>query len=73
MPIVNNRGDSLYCVRRHTSIMSKLFYLVIAVFALTTAERYAMVFGTADGWSNYSITSVRVHDRFSLLGALSRV
>jgi len=53
--------------------MSKLFYLVIAVFALTTAERYAMVFGTADGWSNYSITSVRVHDRFSLLGALSRV
>ena len=33
-------------------------YLVILLAALAAAEKYAMVFGTANGWSNYSITSV---------------
>ena len=33
-------------------------YLLIALIAaIAAAEKYAMVFGTADGWGNYSITS----------------
>ena len=33
-------------------------FMVILLAALAAAEKYAMVFGTADDWSNYSITSV---------------
>ena len=32
-----------------------IFALVVAV---VMAEQYAMIFGTCDGWGNYSITSV---------------
>ena len=31
---------------------------LIILAALAAAEKYAMVFGTADYWGNYSITSV---------------
>ena len=34
---------------------SLLLFLVLSV---ALAEKYAMVFGTADAWWNYSITSV---------------
>lgn len=34
------------------------YVLLAIVAAIAMAEQYAMVFGTADGWSNYSITSV---------------
>ena len=37
----------------------KTAYLLIAlVLSVALAEKYAMVFGTADDWWNYSITSV---------------
>ena len=32
--------------------------LIALVLSVALAEKYAMVFGTADGWWNYSITSV---------------
>lgn len=32
--------------------------LIVLILSLSVAEKYAMVFGTANGWSNYSITSV---------------
>lgn len=35
-------------------------FLIGMLAALVVAEKYAMVFGTADGWGNYSITSVSV-------------
>ena len=39
--------------------MRKIAALVLAVIvAIAAAEKYAMVFGTADYWGNYSITSV---------------
>ena len=39
--------------------MRKFITLVVVLFAaLAAAEKYAMVFGTADSWDNYSITSV---------------
>ena len=34
------------------------YVLLAIVAAIAMAEQYAMVFGTADGWGNYSITSV---------------
>ena len=33
-------------------------YLLILLATLVAADKYAIVFGTADGWDNYSITSV---------------
>lgn len=32
--------------------------LIVLILSLSVGEKYAMVFGTANGWSNYSITSV---------------
>ena len=32
--------------------------LVAVILSVAIAEKYAMIFGTANGWSNYSITSV---------------
>ena len=32
--------------------------LVFTLLAVSTAEKYALIFGTADHWSNYCITSV---------------
>lgn len=44
----------------HSSMSSSILtFLLLVTVAL--ADRYAMVFGTADGWGNYSITSVRIH------------
>lgn len=34
------------------------YVLLAIVAAIAAAEQYAMIFGTADGWGNYSITSV---------------
>lgn len=46
----------------NSSFVSETMRLTIAVLAIIAsvvmAEKYAMVFGTADGWYNYSITSV---------------
>ena len=39
--------------------MQKLFLLIATICAVGLAEQYAMVFGTADDWDNYSITSVK--------------
>lgn len=36
-------------------IAASVFVLLLA---LAAAEKYAMVFGTANGWDNYSIASV---------------
>ena len=33
-------------------------FIMVLLAALAAAEKYAMVFGTADDWGNYSITSV---------------
>lgn len=33
-------------------------FIMVLLAALAAAEKYAMVFGTADSWDNYSITSV---------------
>ena len=39
----------------------KSYYLLFGLLAtVVLAEQYAMIFGTADGWSNYSITSVSI-------------
>lgn len=38
------------------------------IVTLAVAEKYAMVFGTANGWDNYSISSVR-----SIFGLKSRI
>ena len=32
--------------------------LILLILSVALAEKYAMVFGTADNWWNYSITSV---------------
>ena len=48
--------------------MRKFTAFVLAILAtLAVAEKYAMVFGTADDWGNYSITSVRASYIFFLL------
>jgi len=36
--------------------LSSILWMILA--SVTVAEKYAMVFGTADEWWNYSITSV---------------
>ena len=33
-------------------------FVVTVILSVAAAEKYAMVFGTADNWKNYSITSV---------------
>ena len=33
---------------------------ILLILSVVLAEKYAMVFGTADDWFNYSITSVNV-------------
>ena len=39
----------------------KSYYLLFGLLeTVVLAEQYAMIFGTADGWSNYSITSVSI-------------
>lgn len=35
--------------------------LVAVILSVAIAEKYAIIFGTAKGWSNYSITSVLVN------------
>ena len=37
--------------------MRSAFFIFALVVVIATAEKYAMVFGTKDGWSNYSIAS----------------
>lgn len=34
------------------------FTILALILSIVLAEKYAMVFGTADGWGNYSISSV---------------
>ena len=34
------------------------FMILALILSIVLAEKYAMVFGTADGWGNYSISSV---------------
>ena len=34
------------------------FTVLAIILSIALAEKYAMVFGTADDWFNYSITSV---------------
>ena len=35
--------------------------LVAIILSVAIAEKYAIIFGTAKGWSNYSITSVNAN------------
>lgn len=35
--------------------------LVAIILSVAIAEKYAIIFGTAKGWSNYSITSVHAN------------
>ena len=44
--------------------MRTSYILVSLILSVVLAEKYAMVFGTKDGWGNYSITSdpCRVYD-----------
>lgn len=38
----------------------KYCFILFSIFAaVVMAEQYAMIFGTADLWNNYSIASVR--------------
>ena len=55
--------------------MRKFTAIVFAILvALVVAEKYAMVFGTADDWLNYSITSVRASYIFFLfIGSLPSI
>lgn len=49
------------CVSHFTKYilyMKFVTILIVLILSLSIAEKYAMVFGTANGWSNYSITSV---------------
>ena len=39
--------------------MKSIATIVLLLATIAVAEKYAMVFGAADGWYNYSITSVR--------------
>ena len=38
--------------------MKSLFLVLIAIASVVNAEKYAMVFGAAHGWSNYPVYSV---------------
>ena len=38
--------------------MKSLFLVLIAIVSVVNAEKYAMVFGAAHGWSNYPVYSV---------------
>ena len=55
-------------------LMRKFTAFVFAILAaLAVAEKYAMVFGTADWWGNYSIDSVRVYLIYLLIGSLPSI
>ena len=38
--------------------MKSLLFVLTALVAVVTAEKYAIVFGAAHGWSNYPVYSV---------------
>ena len=38
--------------------MKSFLITLLAIAAVATAEKYAMVFGAAHGWSNYPVYSV---------------
>lgn len=52
------------------NIMRTLFVIAALLCAAAMAEKWAMVMGTADGWSNYSITSdpCRAYDLLAASG-----
>lgn len=43
------------------SYMKYSTLLIAVILSVAIAEKYAIIFGTAKGWSNYSITSVHVN------------
>ena len=38
--------------------MKSYIIFLLAILSIVSAEQYAMIFGTADGWGNYGVPSV---------------
>ena len=51
--------------------MKSFLVSLLVIAAVATAEKYAIVFGAAHGWSNYPVYSVLEYDTLSLLVNLS--
>ena len=54
-PIILDFRRSNLC-ERQMKVIAVIAFALLATLA--AAEKYAMVFGTANGWDNYSISSV---------------
>ena len=52
------RLTTVHYYRENVHSMKSLLFVLTALVAVVTAEKYAIVFGAAHGWSNYPVYSV---------------